>query len=551
MRQPGDLARPADRIAGALTVRRLALLLLWPLASPAQPAAPSALSAIEGRVVNAATGEPVAKASLLLVRTDNDWSHNYSGSSDAAGKFVIRDVEPGTYRLRGTRNGFVTIEYGARNSRKTGAVISLEAGSEVKNIELPLTPHGVITGRVLDADGDPLAGAQVQLLRSEYVNGKKMLATIRPLYTNDLGEYRAFGLDPGTYYLFAQNWEATTTPLSTAQEQYAPMYYPGALDAAGAAPLPVAAGATVHAADMMLRKMRTLSVKGRVVVELAGASGIPSVSLSRRLGHDDRPAGTFRTPLAKVNAAGEFEIRDITPGPYTVMASIGRAGRSYGGWTAVDVGGANLENVVVTIREDAVVTGRVRVEGDAGPGLKSPHIRLSAEGPMGAFPAGEGKIADDGTFRVETSRPQRLRASILGLPAGFYLKRVRLGDADVTYSEFDLTGGSLDVLLSPKAATVSGVATGAGGSTVVLVPQEKERTGIDAYYQQTTADRSGRFTFRSVPPGEYKVFAWEDVEDTAWLDPEFLKPVEDKGERVTVGEGATGSVQLTVIPAAK
>ena len=111
------------------------------------------------------------------------------------------------------------------------------------------------------------------------------------------------------------------------------------------------------------------------------------------------------------------------------------------------------------------------------------------------------------------------------------------------------------MLVSPKAATVSGVAkirdTGktAAGATVVLVPNEKERAQIAEFYQHATTNQFGRFEFKSVVPGDYKVYAWEDVESTAWLDPEFMKPLEGIGEPVTVGESDKASVQVNLIPA--
>ena len=159
---------------------------------------------------------------------------------------------------------------------------------------------------------------------------------------------------------------------------------------------------------------------------------------------------------------------------------------------------------------------------------------------------------------VDNLLPDRYGVVVSGLPDGFYTKSIRMGETDITYSGFELRDGPparIDVLVSPKAATVSGVAkirdTGktAAGATVVLVPNEKERAQIAEFYQQALTDQFGRFAFKSVVPGEYKVYAWEDVESTAWMDPEFMKPLEDMGESVTVGESGQASVQVNLIPA--
>jgi hypothetical protein len=82
---------------------------------------------------------------------------------------------------------------------------------------------------------------------------------------------------------------------------------------------------------------------------------------------------------------------------------------------------------------------------------------------------------------------------------------------------------------------------------VVLVP-EKSRRAHARYYRSTAAGQNGRFTLRAIP-GEYSVFAWEDIEDGAWRDPAVLEPVESDGVRVTVRETGSESVQLRVITA--
>jgi len=168
------------------------------------------------------------------------------------------------------------------------------------------------------------------------------------------------------------------------------------------------------------------------------------------------------------------------------------------------------------------------------------------------------RIADDRTFRIDSLDPNLYGIQIGGLPDGFYTKSIRAGETDVTYSGVDLeygAPGQIDILVSPKAGLLSGAAQNpnttqpAPGATVVLVPKEKERLGIFAFYQQATTDQYGRFTFKNVVPGEYTVYAWEDVESSAWMDPDFMKPLEGKGESVSVGESAQVNVQVNLISA--
>jgi len=515
---------------------RYLVLLLLPLATAGQ-------SRIEGRVTNSVTGAPVAKATVTLVRDlpSDDGERRYSALSDADGKFAIEKVTAGEYRLLPSHAGFIAVEYGAKRPERRGTVLKFAGEQELKDVEVRLVPHGVLIGRVVDADGDPVESAQVQLLRQQYVDGKKTLTTVRSVYTNDLGEYRAVGLVAGKYWLYAE-WPRG--PISGATEDYIPSYYVSATDAAAAVPIEVSAGTQARAGDIQLRKARTAIVKGRVVLRLAGTSGRPSVAAYRIVGHNNRAASSFRRVEANVNAAGEFELRDLTPGSYRLTAAIAKAGIGMVSAPAtVEVGGSKIEGVVLEIDDFLTVTGQLRVEDDAKLNASSPiTVRLRrGEG------NDRGRVEDDRTFRIRTVGRGRYQVVVDGLPAGFYVKSVRAGEADVTYNELDLTAGApqmLDILVSTKAATVSGTVTDsdgkpAAGATVVLAPKEKERP-----YPQIWSDQFGRFTFTSVIPGEYTVYAWEEVEPTAWMDPEFMKDV--KGEAVTVGEGASASVGVKV-----
>lgn len=545
-------------------MRYIAFFFLLTIAAAAQATKPEEVSTIEGRVINGATGEPVGKASILLMRTDSaqpsyDWSRSLGATSDSGGSFLIRNIEPGKYRLRASRNGFITLEYGTRGAQRSGTEMDLGRPQQLKDVDFRLTPHGVIAGTVLDADGEPLAHVQVQLLRAQYVRGKKILATTNTASTNDLGEYRWAGLTPGKYYVYAENFEELP-PSSETKEEYVPVYYPGVANAAGAIPVEVAPGANIRGVDLMLRKASTAMVKGRVVVELPNARGIPDVRFYSQPGHDNSAVGTWHTPVAKVNAAGEFEVRGLAPGSYTATANIGKDGRAYAGWTAVEVSGTNIDGVVITIGNGVSVAGRIRIEGETSQDLQHASVRLQRGGPTLDFNSSGStcRIAADRTFKIENLDPARYGILIDGLPDAYYVKHIRVGEADVMYSGFELTSGALgqvDILVSPKAGLVSGSVqnpkTGqpVSGATAVLVPKEKERLPLSAFYQQTATDEHGRFTFKSVNPGEYKAYAWEDVEAGAWLDRDFMQPLAEKGESVSVGESARANVQVFLIPA--
>ena len=135
---------------------------------------------------------------------------------------------------------------------------------------------------------------------------------------------------------------------------------------------------------------------------------------------------------------------------------------------------------------------------------------------------------------------------------GFYVKSARLGQTDVTngLTIAEGTQDRLEIVLSRGSGSLEGIVTepgrnGAAGSTVVLVPAVGRKNS--SRDKSTVADGSGRFRFQSIPPGDYLVFAWNDVETGAWQDPEFLRPYEARGHRIQVSGSSKQDIQLSVI----
>jgi hypothetical protein len=574
-------------------VSRFALLLLLPAllaaqttivtggtggvgaAPPPQRTAPPTptedLCAIEGQVLNAVSGEPLKKASLSLMRTDISpgegmLPNSYGTTSDAQGKFAMKDIEPGTYRLMVNRNGYVTMMYGARGAGRTGTALSLSRQQHMKEVIFKLTPHGVIAGRILDEDGEPLPNVRVMLQSYRYLQGRKQLTPSGGgSGTNDLGEYRIFGVAPGRYFLSAvpsptgmMMMAVDRSVNAPPEEDYAATYFPGTTDAATAVQLDVSPGAQLRGVDMTLSKTHTIHVKGHVTHGLGPGRHNVMVYLT------PRNAGGFIGPTrpSPIDAKGDFDIRGVTPGPYNLTAVIINDGNvSYQGRVPIDAGSSNIEGLNVIIGPGLTVSGHLRAEGDAAK-VDLSTIRLGLRpregGGMMFNNMSQGRLTDEGSFEIKGTPPDRYDLNIMGLPAGFYVKSIRTDQTDVLLSGLDVTSGAaarVDVVISPNAAAVTGVVqnpkTGnaSPGATVVLIPQEKERRERQSYYQITTSDQNGSFTFKGVNPGDYKAYAWEDLEAGAYMDQDVMKPVESRGEALSLRESDQKTLQLTLIPA--
>jgi len=108
---------------------------------------------IGGTVLKSGTADPVRKAEISLQKIDDPRS-GYLTHTDSLGRFAIDKIEPGRYRLRVERSGFVSQQYGESSPTSTGAVLTLTPGHDVKDLLFRLLPWAVISGRVTDENGD-------------------------------------------------------------------------------------------------------------------------------------------------------------------------------------------------------------------------------------------------------------------------------------------------------------------------------------------------------------------------------------------------------------
>src|SRR5437667_11449881 len=239
------------------------------LPNPPKPKAEEC--SVSGMVVRLAGGEPLKGASVQLQNLENR-PQTSSTVTDAGGRFEMKGIDPGRYRLSVSRNGFVRQDYGQRKPEDPGTVLSLRAGQNLKDLLFRLIPSAVIAGRVTNEDGEPLPWVQVSALREVYSRGKKSLSSETTVPTNDLGEYRLFDLRPGRYFVRADYKpnEHVIGPgeseriAGLEQQGYVPMYYPGTSDPALASALTGKAGDEIPGLEILISPVPAFTVRGRI-----------------------------------------------------------------------------------------------------------------------------------------------------------------------------------------------------------------------------------------------------------------------------------------------
>ena len=482
------------------------------------------------------------------------------------GRFAIDKIEPGRYRLRVERSGYVAQEYGESSRTSAGAVLSLAPGHEAKDLLFRLVPWAVISGRVTDENGDALPDVSIQAMVYVTREGKRTLEGGREVETNDLGEYRIYGLTKGHYLVRATMRERRfqiQTDLnkgegdSSAGAGYAPVYYPGTSDETRAVSINVDAGQDVPAIDFTLIPIRSFRVRGHVFDATLGQA--PKDCMAFLIHHVPGASAFFSNEQGQaVCQKGTFEFMSVPPGAYSVVVQTFGNGKIRTTRASLDVSETSENDIALTLTPGVNLTGRITVEGSQA--LDLSELYISLRDPDDYFGGGKGaEVKPDGTMTFENVPEGNYQVGVYGRPPefspDFYMKDALVNGESALDKGLTVSAGdsrrSLEIVMSSQGARVDGTVTDendlpAAGAIVALVPDEPRRKQF-RLYKDVTTDQYGKFILRGIAPGKYKLFSWKDVENNAWEDPDFLKPFEDQGKEITAEENGHISIQLKLI----
>ena len=557
------------------------------------------VAVIEGIVTRAGTREPIGGVTVELsaVSPGSASREVRLTATTLAGEFRFVDVRAGDYRLVATdpEGKYAPAEYLQRNPRGRGLVLPVGQGENIAGLRLEMTSTSSISGRILDDSGFPVGYARVFALETVFEQGRRILNVVQSVQTNDLGEFRLFWLLPGEYYLAAKpesaqrrnvyltiyppgyggtTFEAVSPAILRRQlgngdivEEVDPFtYYGGTIDFQRARKVMLPAGASLTADIALANRVVTYRVRGRVTVASTGQA--QQGATVRAIPLENSPQVVI--PYATTNAQGVFEIAGVLPGRYVVFA-VGNsaftplAREATVGWTPIEAGARNIENVTVALRSGFRVTGRIQIEGsplnqrDLGLtgirlelrrfpdifGMPSALAPPAQAGPASGIPLADGSFLFDGVFGGD------YQLMVSSLPPNSYVKSIRLGERDIAGTPFHMDEAPdrpVELTIGQDGASVDGLVVNktqvpASNATVLLVPDPplQDRTDL---YRTATSDSQGRFNIRAVPPGTYTVMAWESVWQSRWLDPEFMR--DQNGLGTSVRLDANGQAKITI-----
>ncbi|HXA53180.1 MAG TPA: carboxypeptidase-like regulatory domain-containing protein [Candidatus Acidoferrum sp.] len=550
------------------------------------PAATPSKGSIEGRVLNGRTGAPLKRATVRLMGSmptalaavaapapvpapagPGAATIGPAGvrpslitrETDEQGRFSFAGLDPGQYRLTAERQGFLRQSWGARKYSGGNTPITVGDGQSVKGIDFRMMPQGVIIGKVLDEDGEPMAGVQVRAQRSYIRNGVKVWNNIANATTSDIGEYRLPELKPGRYFVMAtprpgpgsmMPGAAATDPLpATPELTYAATYYPSTADPASAVPSDVGEGGEVPNVDIRLVKSRVFRVRGKVTGLPpdggGGRRGMVQVILSPREGGR---GGEMSLMGQARGADGGFEIRNVPPGQYLAHTQTQGGGQpQYAAVAPVDVIGSHADGVVLHMASGGDVQGTVKVVDTETPiDVSKVQVSLRPVGFGGQAP--RARVGADLAFTLKGVPPLRYAVSANGFPETCYVKSIRYGGADVGPDGVEMTsGGVMEIVLSATAAAIDVVVSAGDNKTAAGAQVLLLKDGIPESVR--TADESGMLSLKGLKPASYRVIGWEDVDPEQLWDPEYLRKFENEGKSVKLDASGHEAIQIKAIPA--
>jgi hypothetical protein len=514
---------------------------------PFPPQQQTGKASVEGSVLDAVTREPVKKASVML-----NGLVSLTAVTDSSGHFAFRQLPAGQYTI---------LVHSERYPQSQGPldadqplITSLAAEEHKQDIRLSLTPGASVRGHVVDEDGDPMPRCSVTGMKFRDMGTGRTLQQFGFSQSDDKGEYRISNLPRGKYYIQARCNQTVPLPhafirrtatMDVPTFAYAPQFYAGAADPVLAARVEASPGADISGIDFQMAAARGVTVRGRV-------GSAPDRNIQLTLAPQDPVGRDLRSQGARLNAStGEFQIPNVLPGSYDLVATASAEGRTWFGKVSVEVGATSPDPIVLLLAAAPAISGSISIEGDtANKPMNNVRVMMDPlEGRMRMGPQPQAEVQSDGTFIFNSVMPGHWRLLVNGMPG--YVKSVQQGDREVSPGDLEIgpSAVQLKVVVGTRYARVDVLLAAAAGSepiSAILWPASG-----DPGFQQSIGGISQSPSTVSVPPGRYYACAFATAQPWMLMQNAALRTaLEGRCQTVDAGEGGSARVQVPLIPAA-
>jgi protocatechuate 3,4-dioxygenase beta subunit len=531
---------------------------------------PQGTAKITGRIVSAETGNPLRRAQIRL--TAPEIRANRVATSDNNGRYEFTGLAAARYRLQISKAGYVTLEYGQARPFEAGKPLDVVDGQALEKIDFSLPRGSVIAGRVTDEFGDPVADATLQAMRYQFVNGQRQLVNAgRASTSDDIGQFRIFGLMPGDYVVRASVRDGAIASALVGVEEpsgYPVTYYPGTTDVGQAQPVTVALGQELNSVFFPLVPARLARISGTVLDSQGHALSGAVVVVRPATGGG--AGGAFNIGGGnQVRADGSFTLNSVPPGEYTLdiqqrprnLQSLGTDQLEFAS-IPLSVAGTDISGLTIITTPGVTVAGRVVLQGQKEQTTPLRGLQVGTAAPSGAQSLlgiagralGGGRVNDDGTFQLRGLAGQQM-IRVGNVPAGWAVKSITLEGEDITDAPFDFKSGGgdltgLTVTLTDKLTDLSGTVLDNRRQAVkdyvlVIFPDDNKLGGGQSRYVRTARpNQDGNFSVKGLPPAHYLAVAVQSLETGTQNDPAVLEQLRPRAKSFALTEGQTLTLSL-------
>ena len=450
--------------------------------------------------------------------------------TDAEGKYRITDVPLGSYFV--TPVAPVYIVPGAGRLAFAADPVVITGGETIDGIDFSLVRGGVVTGKVVDAEGRPVIEQAVSLQSADQSAQRGgfpgFAAGVGGARTDDRGIYRIYGVAAGRYLVTVgaqQRLSAYSAVMG--QQAYKQTFYPDAADASQATVVEVAEGEEVGHVDITVGgRVEEYSVTGQVIDKGSGAP-VPNVGFTLSVlaggGGRQRAMGLMTLPVFS-DGAGQFRVDNVPAGRYVISLSPQTSNGMSGQSAPFDVINQDVNGVLVPAVSGAGLSGFVALEGVQDPSILSELLQFQVQvfvqgggGAAGAPSVQTMPLNADGSFQFGGLPAGTVRLALVAqdssLQGAFKLLRTELGGVPqprgipvspgLQLSGVRLVAAYADGIVEGTVKIENG--TLAPGARVFARLAPTGQQGRGANLGAATVDSRGHFLIQNVPAGSYNL----------------------------------------------
>ena len=583
------------------------------------PPEPTGTAIIRGRVVSSDTGNPIRRANVTLIAAPPPAPPAPSSTSgttapgtpppattmtrtmvtspsgqvlnvvssmglrprtavtDSQGAFEFTGLPAGTYRIQANggqyQAAYLGIAYGAK--RPTGPVgdpgtaIVLGEGQAFDKATIALPRGAVIVGRVTDDNGDPMARVQVYTLYYSTPTARPQ-RTGSGAQTDDLGQFRLFGLQPGDYVVAAEARANTFVQPNAPPEPeedrigFMTTFYPMALDEAAAQRVRTRTGGETGGIEIRMATGRLFRISGLITDSQGRPVSRGNGSIVKR-----SIAGSSSNYGFAIDEQGRFQMKNIAPGNYrlNVRQQVQRIvngqmqpSNDPGEFASVPITVASdVEGLLIVTGPGTTITGQITFEQgppQVMPGSSNQPIRINAtpgdpENQMGMPPPPPVTVAPDFTFTMKGMMGEYLLRSGA---QGQYLKAVMLGSEDITDTPREFKSGDrVTIVMTSRSSTVEGNVTDdrgelAADAGIVLFSEDKASWRQNSVRtRRSGVQQNGHYRMQGLMPGRYFIAAVPRERLNGPFDAALFEQLSKEATTIVVGEDETRQADLKLI----